>query len=310
MVITSIGIIIMTFIVFQTYKQNLKNEKSYNSYVEKVIPLYEQLNSLEKELSIMEEKFASAVVPKATVQIVFTELDTRVYDVCYNLMKQREFIGVLALSDNELPGESGCMSNEQFNELINAGWSTCILLDDYVDVSSKLQSFTEKLNEMGIEVPSVLFISDGLNSFESKFESHEYDIVIYEGSNNSSVIQTSIGTKIWYLGAVGLRSSYAKRLLTEAVEYRGNIAFLVGYSQKTQMYSPDYFITMLDELETHSGNGDLIICSPTKAKEHYIDRKSSKSQEEIEQYNSRKAEIEAEIDIVKQKIEDAYFESQ
>ena len=300
----------MSFFVFKTYKQNLLKEESYNSYVQKVTPLYDQLNKLEKELSNLEQEFSSAVVPKATAQIVFTELDERVYDVCYNLMKQRHFTGVLVLSNDQLPGESGCMSKEQFQELIEAGWTTCISIDDYVDVSADLPAFIEKLNENNIEVPNVLFISKGLNSFESRFESDEFSIVVYEGSNNSSVIQTSIGTKTWYLGAVGLRSSYAKRLLTEAVDYRGNLAFLVGYSQKSQMYNADYFINMLDELETHLKNGNLIVCSPTEAKEHYIARKSSKTQEEIEQYNSQKKEIEKEIDIIKQKIEDAYIETQ
>ena len=54
--------------------------------------------------------------------------------------------------EKELPGNENCITMEQFQELINAGWTTCIYVSEYTDVPKYLSSFSEKLTELEIEI--------------------------------------------------------------------------------------------------------------------------------------------------------------
>lgn len=303
-VITIVLALLLGLMLWQDYKDRTAAEEAAAEYERQIIPLNLKLRELEQELTDLEIAYEEARTPKATAQIVFPELDARVYELCYPAMSKHGFTGVLALSSFEFPGMDGCMSISQFQELLDAGWTTCILYNGVADVKTWWTSLSADLKRMHISVPSALYCPDGLyaTSYESDWVGFDFSTIIYEGPDDTSVIQTSDENGIWHLGAVGLMSRRPKVLLEEAVSLKGNLAFLVGFTDEAELYNEKSFLNMLAYLSSYSANGDLIVTSPDDARAHFQSRGSEASEAETQAYLMERAEIEKKIEDVKKEM--------
>ena len=160
--LVALGLVLcLVFILNFDRKQQEKAAAEVLALEEQLRPLNVKRQQLKQQIENLADEYQAARRPKATTQILFTELDPRVYEVCYPIMKEREFTGILAISSKQLPGEKNCMKVEQFEQLLEEGWSVCIRFDDSARLSTQWTSLKKQLKKLNIEEPTtVYFVKD------------------------------------------------------------------------------------------------------------------------------------------------------
>lgn len=297
-------------LIFLRIDETNQAEKTsqYNELYEQRRPLEVKKEDLEQELLDLEKAYEESKSPNGVTQIIFTELDKQVYTVCYPLMKEYGYVGVLALSPTELPGEKGCMSQKQFQELIEAGWDVCITWQEGIPVEEWWTNLQNKLMVLGIEKGQTLYFPKGMYNVEldEQISQLGFTIAMSDTVEEEKPLQFKYEEGVWHIGAVGLMSSRPKLWLREAVAQDANIAYLVGFDEqkKEELYNPNSFQKMLEAFGEYEDTGELIVTSITDAREHYYRRIAGLPEEVEFQYQSRKAEIEKELNQVKAKLKE------
>ncbi len=305
LVITLILVVCLGIFLMDEKKEEEKQTAEYTEMTEQMRPLLVKQQKLERELEELEENYISERSPKGTTQVIFTELDPRVYTEIYPIMAKYEMTGILSLSLTEYPGAEGCMSVLQFKELINAGWTTSITWDTETKLSAWWMILTAKVQELGIEMSTTAYFKAGAYSSDIDATLKEKGITaVYHHGEEHSLIQTSYEEELWHLGAVGLMGEKPRFRMEEAIEIKGNVAFLVGFERDDEMYNENSFVSMLNFFDTYRAADELLVGSVQDMAKHY----QMRNQEEVDDiganYTKKKTELETELAAVKQQIEE------
>lgn len=305
LVITLILVVFLGIFLMDEKKDEEKQAAEYIEMTEQMRPLLVKQQKLERELEELEENYISERSPKGTTQVIFTEMDPRVYTEIYPIMAKYEFTGILSISLSEYPGAEGCMSVPQFKELINAGWTVSITWDTETKLSAWWMILTAKVQELGIEMPTTAYFKSGAYSSDVDATLKEKGITaVYHHGEEHSLIQTTYEEELWHLGAVGLMGEKPRFRMEEAIEIKGNVAFLVGFEREDELYNENSFVSMLNFFDTYSVADELLVGSVQDMVAHYQMR-NQEAQGDIEtNYANKKAELEAELATVKQQIEE------
>ncbi len=279
------------------YQEEQRQAAIYEEIDNQLRPLNVKKQRLITQLEKLTEDYEAKRRPKATAQVIFTELDPQVYDLCYPLMRDRSFSGMLALSQAELPGAEGCMTMEQFQKLQDAGWRTCITWNKDSKVEVWLPALKEQLKQLNIDAPTVIYCPKGTyaSNLDEKFKSLGFNIVVHHEEAGRALIQTQYEEELWHLGALGLMGSRTKVRFDEAIKQKGNIIYLVGFEKEDELYEERSFTIMLDYFKSYSDDQELVVGSMEDARAHYYSRVEEVSAEEEAQYLQQKTQMEAEL---------------
>lgn len=259
-------------------------------------PLVVQKQELEQKLIDLNKDYEAKNLPRGTTQVIFTGLEADVYNRCYPVMKRFEYTGILALSLTQLPGMEGLMTEEQFQELIQEGWTICIKWDAEKPANSWWPKLQKQMQQLGVQQCSAVYFTTG--TYSSKLDAQIVDmgfsVVVHHGENGS-LIQLNDEEGLWHLGAVGLMGEKPKLRLMEAIAQKGNIAYLVGFAVEDELYNERSFVSMLSYFDAHEANQELLVSNIEATRQHYRDRLAVYEQEREEEYKQAKAVIEEEI---------------
>ena len=259
-------------------------------------PLLVKKQQLEQKLVDLDKNYEAKKIPRGTTQVIFTGLEADVYNICYPIMKKFEYTGILAISLTQLPGMEGLMSLEQFQELIQEGWTICIKWDAEIPVNNWWPELQKQVKQLGLQPSSVVYFTTG--TYSSKLDAQIVDmgfsVVVHHGENGS-LIQLNDEEGLWHLGAVGLMGEKPKIRLTEAIAQKGNIAYLVGFALEDELYNERSFVSMLSYFDAHEASQELLVSNIEATRQHYRDRLAVYEQEREEEYKQAKAVIEEEL---------------
>ena len=170
-----------------------ENMRDLYSMVE---PLQRERESLAKERDQLETDYALEMRDVGTVELLFRELDRRIFSDVYPLMRDRGIIGVLGISNEEYPGLQSKLSLEQYNRLLMDGWGSCFLYD------RKPTEFREWYNNLAhhlehdkLPVPSTVFFLDNSNYDSEMDEVLDWIRVNFLPAKNVLHGHTSYGLK-------------------------------------------------------------------------------------------------------------------
>lgn len=295
------------FIFLRTEEK--KDAEIYSQQVEldeKRRPWAVKQKQLEQELKELEDAYEESKSPNAVTQVLFTELDEQVYTVCYPIMQEYEYVGMLTLSAEEFPGEEGCMTVEQFQELRNAGWGICITWQAGADVEQWWTNMQNKMTVLGIEQEQAVYFPQGTYSAEldETILQLGFSIAVTDTADGVTPLQLQYEEGVWHVGAVGLMSKRPKSWLREAVAQDANITYLVGFEAEAELYNEDSFRSMLNCFDEYEATGEIVVTNVDTAKEHYRNRAMGLSAEQEAEYQTKKAGIEAELEQVKKELEE------
>ncbi len=307
--IVTIVLAVGLFIFLRIDEANEADKTSrYNELYEQRRPLEVKKEDLEQGLKDLEEAYEESKSPNGVVQIVFTNLDKEVYSTCYPLMKKYEYVGMLALSPTELPGEKGCMSKKQFQELMDAGWGTCITWQEGIPVEEWWTNLQNKLMVLGITKGQTMYFPKGTYSSEldNTISQLGFTIAMSNTMDEDTPLQFKYEEGVWHIGAVGMMSERPRAWLREAVAQDANIAYLIGFEEeKTQeFYNHNSFENMLKAFGDYEATEELIVTNVEDARDHYYRRIVGLPDEVEFQYQSKKAELEEELNRVKAELKE------
>lgn len=292
--------------IWGVQKQEDKMAAQHEELYEQRRPLAVRQEQIEQELETLEETYEKSTSPNAVVQVLFTELDEQVYTLCYPIMQEYEYTGTLALSPEQFPGEEGCMTVEQFRELIDAGWEICITWQTGADVNQWWPNLQNKLTVLGVESGQVLYFPKGTYSadLDASIQELGFSVAVISKAEEETPLQLQYEEGVWHVGAVGLMSSKPRLWLREAVAQDANLAYLIGFEVEEELYNEKSFRSMLTCFDEYEATEELIVTNIDDAREHYHSRSVGVNPELESQYQEKKAALEAELSEVKKQLEE------
>lgn len=220
-------------------------------------PLDVEWNRIQQEIDDLEEEYSLKMEGTGTAEVLFTHPDARVYEEAYPIMEEYGYTGVLAVSEQQFPGTEGNMSLEQFQELIQAGWSTCIVWSGD-DMYTWLGALALKMQETGVPGSSVMYFPSEtyLKEYDEILLAHGFAAAVHHGE--AGEMDTAAGEGgIWHPAAVGLQGETPKYRLDDAVKNKANIVYTVGWQQEDEMYNEKMFRSMLSYFKQYQEESGL-----------------------------------------------------
>lgn len=297
LMITAVLAIGLSVALMFVSKQDEQEMNKYTEWNEERRPLKVRQAELRRELEELEKNFELSRKHKGTTQVLFTDLNEQIYTECYPMMKEFKFTGVLALSPTKLPGASGCLTVEQFKELIDEGWTACITWDKDTSMKIWSEQLGERLGQMGVVLSQTVYFPKGSyqSSVDEQMKELGYSIAVYNEGEGNPLIQLQEEEGIWHLGAVGFMSQIPKMRLTECVAQKGNVVYLVGFELEHEKYVETSFRSMLGYFDSYEKNAELQVCNMEDARAHYRGRLNGVDAAEAAKYEAAKAPLEAEL---------------
>ena len=270
---------------FRTIEINKKKEQ----FEMECLPHYVHKRQVQRELKKIDNDFQKERQPKCTIQIVFTELSSKVYELCYPPLKEKELTGVLALSLNQIPGEYDCMSKKEFRTLVNLGWSTCVLYDGSLKFETWWEALKGKLKENNIELPkTICFTNDSYNrEMDVMLAKKGFQIVIQKKSKEIRLQEVNEGG-IWHIEGQGWKGHEPRRVFLDAIEKHAAFALFVGFTEEDELFNEGSYRDLVFDLHEYSLTNQLIVGSSQHAREHFQKRVIEATLIEKRQYIEKK----------------------
>lgn len=294
-------------VVFLVHNEKMESEQlaQYEERDDRLRPLNVKKREIEQQITELDNAFEANKHPKGTTQVIFTGLEQEVYTVCYPIMKEFEYKGILALSWNQLPGMEGLMNEEQFRQLLNEGWELCIKWDVQTPLNTWWPQIVAFFEQQKLEMSrTAYFVTGAYNgAVDTQLQEKGFDIVFHHGEENRPLIQTVEETGIWHLGAVGLMGEKPKLRLKEALAQTGNIAYLVGFELEDEKYDERSFRSMLGYFDSYEATQELLVLGMQQTRQHYRERLVEYETTREEVYKQERAVLEAELAKVEAEID-------
>ena len=304
-IVTIVLMAVLCTFLLMSYSEELREAKIYQEWDYMRQPYSKRLDRLNRQLDDLEQEHQNAQIPKAVAQIVFTELDERIYTEGFPFLDEYGYTATLALGLTELPGMEGCLTTEQFAELMNAGWSVCVGYEgDSVDAWwSMLET---ELEARQIPLPEAVYFPKGTyqESMDQELEEIGFKLVIRKVEDDVSPIVLEKEEGLWHVNAMGFVREDAKERIEEAVEQLGNIVYCVGFEKGDELFQKDAFSPMLDCFEDYRSDGKLIVLNTDEARESFKSQETGVSPKFEKRYEVLKGRIQEKIAEVHKQLEE------
>ena len=305
LVITLVALLGLVIFLWSSEKSEQAKEARQAKWEKECLPYNVEKQKLQEELKALEIAYQSEQQPKSTVQFLFTEMKAELYTKCYPTMKNKGFVGVMALSTEDFPGNKGCITLEQFHELKNAGWTVCVRWDAKTPVKQWWPTLEQKMNDLGVKAECVYIPAGEYNAkLDDTLVQMGFNTVVCGKSDAETPIQSEYDEKLWHLGGLGFMSSQPKIWLEKAIAQDANITYLIGFQKSDELYEPRNFDAMLGFCQDYVDSEDLIVGSVLDARNHYSIRIKGKTLEQEAEYNEKKDSLQKKIEEIDKKLEE------
>ena len=206
------------------------NERMLNLYTE-VEPLEREREALVAELNGLDTEYATKKRDYATVEVLFTQLQSQIITDVWPVMRERGVVGTLCINYQEIPGYYNKLSAADINRLAADGWGTCVLADSNVpkNIAGWYPNFAKYVAELKIPVPKAVYFANGGYdpSMNEQLAAVGIETVIVDAPDGRSMT-VSDTSGIWVTGAMpfGYTGSQADLELLGRTD-GGNLALTV-----------------------------------------------------------------------------------
>ncbi len=301
------GFLLVALFAFCGYLTKKDNEKdaAYRAWQEERRSAEVECRDLERQIKLLEQNYKELTTAKATTQVLFTDLNKDIYKECYPYMLKKGMAGTLAVNSSQFPGKEGCITVEQYQELVEKGWNVCVQWESSPSLESWWRSLQSEMVALNMNPNGVIYFPRGTyqTSLDKRLSRMGFQIVISEKEDEESPLQTAYEDGLWHIGAMGSMTSKPKKWLKEAVAQDANIIFTAGFQLEYQKYEESSFQRMLSTFEEYVVSRDLLVCSPTEAREHYKNCLNGISPEVELKYQEDKEKLEKKLQKAKKTLE-------
>ena len=235
-------IIAMMLCLFSCEDNNGEEISEYDKEMARIIyekqQLYHEKDNLKKGVNASISLFSY-------ISFIFTELDAGLYnDVLPVLTENGPFVGVMAYSEDELPGGEGNITVEQHDELISLGWGNALYWNGEGELSAFLNSMEHTLGALGIDMPlSVVFGGDSYHpDHDAVLLEYGIENAVQSGKGDYSLIEKDEPIGIWHPGITGWRTSKISTKIKSTLEASGGYStFMIVFDNSPENSTTSYY---------------------------------------------------------------------
>lgn len=310
--VTAILVIGLCVFLWKNDSKEAAQNEQYEEWNDERRPIKVELKKVEQQLENLNRNYEAEKMPRGTTQLIFTDLSEKIHSNAYPIMKEYGYKGVLAVSAEQLPGKAGCMSEIQFKELIEDGWTICVKWDEQILTNKWWNTLKRGLKELKMEPGNVVYFPEGTyaTKWDSIAQQRGFSIVVIEKTDTENPLQLQNESGLWHIGAIGFMTTQPKAWLMEATAKDANITYLINFELEKQLFNEESFQGMMNAFDEYCASGDLMVSSIDEAREHYIARDEGIDPTVEAKYQEEKAALDAKISELKTKLQeiDAKYE--
>lgn len=300
-ILAVVGIVVLAF----GYKDYSSDQGEISAvYAElsaKLSKLESEKRDVQSKILRLEESVAESSDSVATLNIIFTDMSEVIYTEILPVMKEYGFKGTLAVSAKELPGKNGLLTERQIGELVGDGWD---VIPRYIEGDGVIGigASSEWIARHGYDAKATVMIDEDklTPEVEKAIAQAGYtSILVKLGDGTDGVVVNDITDGAWRPKAVGYLSQDRRGILTDAVQAKGHVAFVVGFDKDntSDLYGAKVLSSMLGYLGSLCDNGELECLGIYDAMVYRTDAELRQSQAEAEsqtqmdEYKAKLAQI-------------------
>lgn len=184
-IIAVLMIIALSLSVFTACTNN-EEEQRLNELSERMLQYNTKKRGLESDIAKAWKEYDQTLSGGECCFTLFVDNMTRnLIEEVYPLLTDFSFKATVVMSDGEMPGEKGCISKNDYDKLIRAGWDFAIgsgsvdyKSENSVELLKKyLEDYKLKLEENGYEMPKTFAFS------EKQYDEKYIDLLLEYGFN-------------------------------------------------------------------------------------------------------------------------------
>lgn len=303
-IITVLLVLVLGGLILWNYLDSRKTEEQYVALSQETAPLFAKKSDLERQIEALEKEYQVRINGKGTLTLLFTELTGQIYEEMYPKMLEHNFVGVLAVSDTAFPGEDGCMTAQQLEELLQKGWSICLQWDGVDELEPWLKDMQERLKQANLEVPKLIYFETDTYQMEYDELLVEYgmEAVIHHQEEGLPTLTTRTEEGIWHIGAWGWNQMNARKNVEQAMVDGAGLVFSIG---DEYYYDEEQFQKMLGVLTEHEAEESLFV-TDVKAAYAYRSENEEESVGVQAELEAEVAKLQAEIDKVNSQLRELH----
>lgn len=297
-------------------------------YEAKLAQLVYRKQQLMKERDALDPSMEKVLGNTSYMSLIFTEIDSALYTDVYPVMDEDEdvkIVGVMAFSENEIPGTDNNITLDQYKDLAAAGWGNALYWNGQGELEDFIETMTALLGEVDIELPtSIMFAKDTyLSSYDALLLEHGIENAVHSGGEDLDFVEKNEPEGVWHPGCIGWRWIGKSTLLKRAVERDGGYAlFEIAFNNAAEHTRTSYFpiegevndsnrpkifVNMIKKLLSSIKDGSLEVYNIDQTREkvakYHSDRRTIENENNI-----RREEIKNEIRDIERQMADLYDE--
>lgn len=217
------------FLLMDSHKRELTQNSDYE---EELKDLEDNKLSLLEELCKLEKAYRNKN-DKGTVTVFIDGLDKTAYKTVYQSLKKEKVTGMLLLSEDEFPGENGCISEKQFEKMVHDGWRYSYYYSGTTSLTKYLDNMSKKFEKIGYKLPDSMYYD------EKSITNSDLEVAVAYGVNNiitssssvvSAVPTSADGDDLLMLGMVDWKDSSIKDYTDYTKTNCGDLAVVISTS--------------------------------------------------------------------------------
>lgn len=240
-------------ILLDQHDYSLSKKSVYGDAIDQAArPLRVERRRLEDEQKTLMQEQTQQRLGKGVITFVFTELSSKLYEKAFPVMDKNEYVGVLALSDQQFPGKEGCISIKEYQDLLDHGWKTCIYWDAWTDFDTYMSDMKEQMKELGKDLPKIIYFAPDRykDEYDKELEEYGFQIVVHHGEGEYSLITRADESKIWHIAALSWNRSGIKAYINKVAQYGGALSLAVDFGDKRSGYDKEIFSNMCSYMQS------------------------------------------------------------
>ncbi len=219
----------------------IKDAEQKRAYENEIEPLIKQRSQLSQQYTHAEDliKEKHEDIPNSNITLLFLGVQSEIFTDIYPSIAQKTSVvkGTLCLTADTLPGDEGCITIQQLDDLLSDGWSLALLFEGSGEdeLSAFLVDVRQRLATLGIQTPDTLACRPG--SYSPKLDDfilqEGFLHVIHNAEEQTPRIDKTVDSELFHPGAVGWRADNMQRFfMAELMQYGGCACFTIDLDGK------------------------------------------------------------------------------
>ncbi|MBE6701624.1 MAG: hypothetical protein E7582_07045 [Ruminococcaceae bacterium] len=298
-------LILVLALFLDSKKTNDLNE--VNREVELKVSNYRlEKKKYQDELAEVKSQYREEILGKSRLMLLFYEMERSFFDEVYSIMSEHNAVGTFCISKNNIPGINSDITFEEFNTLLANGWQSAIYWDGTDDINLWYIEITRLMSEIGIEIPSTLFIHESNNNYANNlaFEELGFKNIVVKKDDFNLNQEISLSS-LHQINAVGWFTTTAAGTLQTLTNKSDEATFVVGLTNQDEKFEESQFNSMIAKIDIALSSNKVMLTTFDEAEEYRLELKDKKDAEEST-YLDKIQELERKIQRIDLLIENEY----